>query len=158
MRERPGVSVPKTSKMGITPACAGKTSGQRCSCWARGDHPRVCGKDISFFRVCPRREGSPPRVRERHGLLVVEYTPRRITPACAGKTLDRFPCNRHEGSEKRSVSFTSVRKRRLTPPEKSPTPICVIFHYSDISLPVPATPPPIIPSYSPVRNVGRPEP
>ena len=142
----------------ITPACAGKTPQVKTSTPSGKDHPRVCGKDrlkicLSFSSI-----GSPPRVRERHVAMKRYPESPGITPACAGKTLDRFPCNRHEGSEKRSVSFTSVRKRRLTPPEKSPTPICVIFHYSDISLPVPATPPPIIPSYSPVRNVGRPEP
>ena len=47
----------------------------------------MCGKDISFFRVCPRREGSPPRVRERQKEDDKMKFERGITPACAGKTV-----------------------------------------------------------------------
>ena len=50
-------------ELGITPACAGKSS-TRC----RGerqpeDHPRVCGEKLTFGTLDKQPEGSPPRVR-----------------------------------------------------------------------------------------------
>ena len=71
---------------GITPACAGRTSKATKARRDTRDHPRVCGKDLKK-RIpplfCP---GSPPRVREGHGLERANYEGVRITPACAGRT------------------------------------------------------------------------
>ena len=50
-----------------SPACAGKTPSERAVHRAKGDHPRVCGKDYNV----------PPALPSAF----------RITPACAGKTL-----------------------------------------------------------------------
>ena len=48
----------------ITPACAGRTNKR----WSVGnrneDHPRVCGKNLTFFPLRSKIVGSPPRVRE----------------------------------------------------------------------------------------------
>ena len=70
----------------ITPACAGKTQTKKDIVDAIRDHPRVCGKDFFLRNVFAFVRGSPPRVRERHGLENPRYIPLRITPACAGKT------------------------------------------------------------------------
>ena len=71
---------------GITPACAGKTNSDNVSLSFGGDHPRVCGKNIStdwkFYDI----EGSSPRVREKPERTGITDTSNRITPACAGKT------------------------------------------------------------------------
>ena len=34
--------------VGITPACAGRTAPEKLDGTEGEDHPRVCGKDISF--------------------------------------------------------------------------------------------------------------
>ena len=70
---------------GITPACAGKSSGPasvRRWCW---DHPRVCGEKISRIYFWVVVSGSPPRVRGKAGAPAPVPRGPRITPACAGK-------------------------------------------------------------------------
>ena len=72
---------------GITPACAGKrfVPERQCSRW--GDHPRVCGEKYTTFRNQLKTAGSPPRVRGKVCLVVGLVVRCRITPACAGKSL-----------------------------------------------------------------------
>ena len=70
----------------ITPACAGKTSLWGLKAMTTGDHPRVCGKNLLKDDFYFNRGGSPPRVREKQGWLVLGGRFRGITPACAGKT------------------------------------------------------------------------
>ena len=75
-------------RIGITPACAGKTLQSLSPSPYTQDHPRVCGENQGRGRRAVRRGGSPPRVR---GKLFHEGGAdhrRRITPACAGKTID----------------------------------------------------------------------
>ena len=72
---------------GITPACAGKRREPTGAPAGRRDHPRVCGEKVKIAKYFRVKEGSPPRVRgkaagRRGGPLC-----RRITPACAGKSL-----------------------------------------------------------------------
>ena len=72
----------------ITPACAGKTIGcDRCKkCFE--DHPRVCGENVHFLPFAVPCRGSPPRVRGKPSQLLLDVSVGRITPACAGKTVD----------------------------------------------------------------------
>ena len=71
---------------GITPACAGKTSGLKFLLTTRRDHPRMRGEDASQRASSIRVVGSPPHARGR--LLRQGRTgfDDGITPACAGKT------------------------------------------------------------------------
>ena len=55
--------------VGITPACAGKTSSHKVSKTFARDHPRVCGKNDPLDGDLNIREGSPPRVREKQYTL-----------------------------------------------------------------------------------------
>ena len=71
---------------GITPARAGKTVVLKAHGQTRGDHPRSCGKDRSYFTGRPIKLGSPPLVRERLGSHAYIDTSFGITPARAGKT------------------------------------------------------------------------
>ena len=75
--------------LGITPACAGKTSFRgvrhRLFCVVE-DHPRVCGENSRTRRSCNHRPGSPPRVRGKLFVLPLAVLKLRITPAHAGKT------------------------------------------------------------------------
>ncbi len=86
MRERLADVPVYLVQMGITPACAGKTSVFIWRLDIAQDHPRVCGKDFAVITFIAGLVGSPPRVRERLvGYLISAECP-RITPACAGKT------------------------------------------------------------------------
>ena len=76
----------KPCRLGITPACAGKS---QCACTrARSarDHPRMCGEKQSNSRIRMIQKGSPPHVRGK--VLSVNFFGGHfgITPACAGKS------------------------------------------------------------------------
>ena len=108
VREKRPEFLNRMQVIGITPACAGKTKGDRGLQGERGDHPRVCGKNrlcvvhldcclADHPRVCGKnlvaynnvlmRLGSPPRVREKQKGIDWTLQGHGITPACAGKTL-----------------------------------------------------------------------
>ena len=75
----------------ITPACAGKTCGGSQSRHGRRDHPRMRGEDAARLTAACSATGSPPHARGRHKVGNVKTQTKRITPACAGKTLEA--CN-----------------------------------------------------------------
>ena len=74
----------QTQSYGITPACAGNRKKEKPRVLLFGDHPRVCGEQISIPRYLALLQGSPPRVRGTGDLLVEKQVLLRITPACAG--------------------------------------------------------------------------
>ena len=86
-RERPDGRKEILITGGITPACAGKTIIGAIESHCIGDHPRLRGKDAKLIRVTIALTGSPPLARERPYNHVIDFTERRITPACAGKTI-----------------------------------------------------------------------
>ena len=72
-------------RIGITPACAGK-SGLLCYApHGQGDHPRVCGEKKGGTGYGLDNKGSPPRVRGKDLSEWWRGQKNRITPACAGK-------------------------------------------------------------------------
>ena len=73
-------------RLGITPACAGKTCPLRCSSLCPRDHPRVCGENTGASHDMAEALGSPPRVRGKHLEAIIGRGLAGITPACAGKT------------------------------------------------------------------------
>ena len=72
---------------GITPACAGKSRGDAVYNWRKRDHPRVCGEKCGSGTLGAACAGSPPRVRGKAVRCPCVIRGRRITPACAGKSL-----------------------------------------------------------------------
>ena len=94
VRERPRVPGEPCDERGITPACAGKTLCELPAINVKWDHPRMCGKDLPAFAGQAFHVGSPPHVRERLLQAFRVPDPRRITPACAGKT-HPWPIGRH---------------------------------------------------------------
>ena len=74
----------------ITPACAGKTLMKLASRLKIPDHPRMRGEDLLLGLSCRAALGSPPHARGRQREMSPSYASRRITPACAGKTLRRW--------------------------------------------------------------------
>ena len=87
MREKQDNKYPSTRSKGITPAYAGKTVVIFCSCSNLPDHPRVCGKNLQRLKSLFKALGSPPRMREKHDMVLDGVNEVRITPAYAGKTL-----------------------------------------------------------------------
>ena len=74
-------------KLGITPACAGKSIIKDITIPADGDHPRMCGEKSVMLKFNNVKMGSPPHVRGKDIINRAAFDPSRITPACAGKSL-----------------------------------------------------------------------
>ena len=70
----------------ITPACAGRRPFGASAQTSPPDHPRVCGEKSSPKTRKKSAIGSPPRVRGEAPHPVVGPLPKRITPACAGRS------------------------------------------------------------------------
>ena len=87
-KDNPSFDV-KTS-VGITPACAGKSSPRGLPRSCRWDHPRVCGEKIMDNMYLDTYWGSPPRVRGKARFSRRRTNRTRITPACAGKSHHRL--------------------------------------------------------------------
>ena len=80
----------------ITPACAGKTLLVASRTNSHLDHPRMRGEDAEIPGVIVAQVGSPPHARGRPRLGREINFERRITPACAGKTVEEaFPGDEH---------------------------------------------------------------
>ena len=92
VREKPLLLEDNNPFIGITPACAGKTTIISLRVGIIRDHPRVCGKNLSSNFTDTEGLGSPPRVREKQTVLVSVSQSYGITPACAGKTTQRSQC------------------------------------------------------------------
>ena len=88
VRGKAGIGRAEIPVPGITPACAGKSSGCSSTLPQNGDHPRVCGEKASEKSRVPSLVGSPPRVRGKASRRASRNLSRRITPACAGKSPD----------------------------------------------------------------------
>ena len=71
-------------RAGITPACAGNRRKFNAPIAENGDHPRVCGEQVSSYPAHRDRLGSPPRVRGTAKRGLPHKAHGGITPACAG--------------------------------------------------------------------------
>ena len=71
----------------ITPACAGKTTLMGMVSASPWDHPRMRGEDHTCVPSRYTLGGSPPHARGRHVYHEHKIPGKRITPACAGKTV-----------------------------------------------------------------------
>ena len=73
----------------ITTADAGKTRMAELYEREQEDHPRGCGENSTTCDKLTFPAGSPPRMRGKLGYCVSVDSAVRITPADAGKTVDR---------------------------------------------------------------------
>ena len=89
MRGKEGAVLVQLCKDRITPACAGKRLLQSFYDTRGWDHPRMCGEKADTAAACALCWGSPPHVRgkDKNALRFSHYV--RITPACAGKRLEK---------------------------------------------------------------------
>ena len=74
-------------ELGITPACAGSTSSINLFFSCFWDHPRLRGEYEVHQTVIWLRRGSPPLARGVQTTRQAWDNVFRITPACAGSTL-----------------------------------------------------------------------
>ena len=86
MRGKPIFTRLKPSRVGLIPACAGKTAPERSRCHTRKAHPRVCGENTSSMSCTMPGRGSSPRVRGKPDGRYPRYQLTGLIPACAGKT------------------------------------------------------------------------
>ena len=73
----------------ITPACAGKTIPSASWRTTSPDHPRMRGEDRHAVNRDAKQPGSPPHARGRPDRARTQDMGLRITPACAGKTVNQ---------------------------------------------------------------------
>ena len=73
-------------RVGLIPACAGKTACGRTPAGVTGAHPRVCGENSSPRSSRLADSGSSPRVRGKPPLRPPDVGGVGLIPACAGKT------------------------------------------------------------------------
>ena len=74
------------NQMGITPACAGKSTSFFLANALNRDHPRMCGEKHQPPMPPPKPSGSPPHVRGKGPTQALCPGRKGITPACAGKS------------------------------------------------------------------------
>ena len=87
MRGKASISVIVSSKVGITPAYAGKSHIFQFLVPDQQDHPRLCGEKFEFYVDFAHDKGSPPPMRGKALHLPQNVSKSRITPAYAGKRL-----------------------------------------------------------------------
>ena len=73
-------------RVGLIPACAGKTHGNARASAGSAAHPRVCGENDTYDAGEINPSGSSPRVRGKHRPPTGESGAGGLIPACAGKT------------------------------------------------------------------------
>ena len=85
-RGKDNVADGTVKRIGITPACAGKSALMDARMAFRRDHPRVRGEKFTFSFIKRFAQGSPPRARGKAGRQYPFERLAGITPACAGKS------------------------------------------------------------------------
>ena len=89
VRGKPTSGRPRHPPPRLIPACAGKTARRFVDHWEYRAHPRVCGENLHLVTVDEAWAGSSPRMRGKRDRPSFELRPRRLIPACAGKTHPR---------------------------------------------------------------------
>ena len=101
VRGKPALAAARDMKLGLIPACAGKTLVCQvfveCS-WA---HPRVCGENDLRGLSDLARVGSSPRVRGKPDGFARSIPDEGLIPACAGKTTRPNPPTGQHGAHPR---------------------------------------------------------
>ena len=76
----------RDSKVRITPACAGNSSGYSFAYLIFRDHPRLRGEQLIRCNNTSKIKGSPPLARGTAKMQDYIIKAFRITPACAGNS------------------------------------------------------------------------
>ena len=99
VRGKPAHGHAEGFRVGLIPACAGKTLPPRRAAVKTKAHPRVCGENPGGVLFALAAAGSSPRVRGKLQLAVSSVIRSGLIPACAGKTTcvrqRRWPVRAH---------------------------------------------------------------
>ncbi len=113
---------------GIIPAHAGQTDDVRLRRHEHADHPRACGANAVIRPSNRSGHGSSPRMRGKHGRVLIIRGVLRIIPAHAGQTTRRTRvvscgtdhpracganCKRHEFARREHGSSPRMRGKHV---------------------------------------------
>ena len=96
----------------ITPACAGKTTPFFRGTSLIQNHSRVCGKKLTDGISGLTGSGSPLHVQEKHFEDAAKICIRRITPACAGKTVFLVQMMKHHQDHPRVCGKNTFMRQK----------------------------------------------
>ena len=85
MRGKGKMAVQVNRETRITPAYAGKSTGNCFAIHIKWDHPRLCGEKLGELVLVRLGFGSPPPMRGKAFSTSASCSAMRITPAYAGK-------------------------------------------------------------------------
>ena len=106
--------------MGITPACAGKSTPRSGTSSRPRDHPRMCGEKAHARCAAASAEGSPPHMRGKGSGRRRCCSRFRITPAYAGKRSDLGCTGRSEQDHPRVCGEKRLKVVRVLVQRGSP--------------------------------------
>ena len=86
VRGKPASRTDRPTRLGLIPACAGKTHAMSRTRRSGSAHPRVCGENSVRATTRQDYRGSSPRVRGKRWSGTSDPPGARLIPACAGKT------------------------------------------------------------------------
>ena len=162
MRGKENRVLRRVLRVGITPACAGKSLQRAPVRFAKRDHPRVCGEKKALkestcalwgspphvtVEESPGHLGSPPHMRGKGLLYLRRHSHVRITPAHAGeKQQSALGDFSGKGSPPRMRGKVHVQTKlcvvvRITPAYAGKSQGLNIFHTKRSSGPSPAAVP-----------------
>ena len=104
----------------ITPACAGKSFKWEHFYHGCRDHPRMCGEKLTMLFLVLAVLGSPPHVRGKGGSRSFLCGSGGITPACAGKSLNRYAFDSFKGDHPRMCGEKQSARKNGRPAAGSP--------------------------------------
>ena len=111
VRGKRDLRVARAARVGLIPACAGKTSSS-ASWWTKTwAHPRVCGENLGIVGSTVGLRGSSPRVRGKHRLVWFVFVKCGLIPACAGKTQSKQVPHNETTAHPRVCGENCVGKR-----------------------------------------------
>ena len=115
MREKLANVIKSAGTSRITLTCAGKTNPFFRGTSLIQNHSRVCGKKLTDGISGLTGSGSPLHVQEKHFEDAVKICIRRITPACAGKTVFLVQMMKHHQDHPRvcGKSTAEIRATRV---------------------------------------------
>ena len=99
-------------RVGLIPACAGKTPRRPIRALALRAHPRVCGENQRAKSFVPTESGSSPRVRGKLPMMTDCYAVGGLIPACAGKTERLDALHRDDGAHPRVCGENELLQER----------------------------------------------
>ena len=111
VRGKPLGGFSSSSRGGLIPARAGKTTWGSFRVSARTAHPRACGENFSSHECSDRLCGSSPRVRGKQQIATIKSATGGLIPARAGKTGCSYGFRRRHRAHPRACGENKANSR-----------------------------------------------